>query len=156
MSLRRRMISASVLLVFAGTLPGLYGQTAATASHAAAKKTKKKPPSTPPASTCEKCGVERWDIKTLSDSGEASVDFTPVDKTVAELTSLKAPKDASKRNPDEQKTYHVRALLVGYKQEFDPATGKGDHDFHIVLADKADPSKTMVVEIPDSVCSGVC
>jgi hypothetical protein len=148
MNPKTRKFSTFAVLVLAGTLSGVYGQPPP-----AAKKPKKV---TPPASTCEKCGTERWDIKTLSDSAESSVNFTPENTTVAALTSLKAPTTPAKRNPDEQKTYHVRATLVGYKQEFDPGTGKGDHDFHIVIADLADPTKTMVVEIPDSACSGVC
>src|SRR5262249_46031848 len=54
--------------------------------------------------------------------------------------------------------YTVHARLVGYKIEFDPkkTTDPGDHDFHIVIANPSNPSETMIVEIPDSACSGVC
>jgi hypothetical protein len=53
----------------------------------------------------------------------------------------------------EKQLYLVRAKLIGYKQEL----GKtGDHDFHIVIADLDDPGKTMIVEIPDPDCDGVC
>jgi hypothetical protein len=34
--------------------------------------------------------------------------------------------------------------------------GTEDKDFHMVIADLGDPSKTMIVEIPDSACQGAC
>jgi len=45
--------------------------------------------------------------------------------------------------------FTVRARLVGYRHET-------DKDFHIVIADLQDLTVSMVVEIPDSQCAGVC
>ncbi len=83
---------------------------------------------------------------------------------MAQLTALPAPTTSSETqrlNATEKQTFSVKARLVGYKQEFDPAKiteGKkpGDRDFHIVIADLQDSTKTMIVEIPDPQCSGVC
>ena len=98
------------------------------------------------------CGTERWVVKTLSDPGAAAVNLTPVPKTVSELISLTAPdanSETERISPVEQQAFKVHARLVGYKQEVE------DHDFHIVLQDLK-TSDTMIVEIPDPQCSGVC
>ena len=106
-----------------------------------------------PASTCGiRCGIERWAIKTLSDNDAAKVDFRPVPKTVSDLVALPAPNsssETSRPDPAERTSFKVRARLVGFRQEI-------DRDFHIVIADLEDPAKTMIVEIPDPDCSGVC
>jgi len=75
-----------------------------------------------------------------------------VSQTVAGLVALPAPttnSETSRLNSTERTTFKVHARLVGYKIEFDPKANTGDHDFHIVIADLEDPTKTMVVEIPD-------
>ncbi len=104
---------------------------------------------------CENCGEERWDIKTLSDPAARQVDFTPQEATVKQLYGFPAPTSGLTRNPSETHTYTVHARLVGYKIEFDAQANTGDHDFHIVIQDMNGP-ETMVVEIPDSHCVGVC
>ena len=38
-----------------------------------------------------RCGVERWEIKTLSDPERDRVDFTPVRTTIEDLVSLQRP-----------------------------------------------------------------
>lgn len=115
---------------------------------------------TPSQPSCgPKCGSERWAVKTLSDPNESSVNFTPVSQTVAGLVAIAAPtgnSETSRLNSTEKTTFKVHARLVGYKIELDPKTNTGDHDFHIVIADIQDPSKTMVVEIPDPQYGGVC
>jgi hypothetical protein len=105
------------------------------------------------------CGTERWPVKTLADADADKVNFEPLEKSVADLTSLTAPTTSSENSrlsDAEKQTYKVQARLVGFKQEFDPSTRKGDKDFHTVIADLRDPSKTMIVEIPDPACGGVC
>src|SRR5205809_8013525 len=43
--------------------------------------------------TCgRRCGVERWQIKTLSDAERDRVDRTPVETTVEELVGLPRPR----------------------------------------------------------------
>lgn len=105
------------------------------------------------------CGEERWAVKTLSDSDASTVNFTPVPQTVAGLVALPAPtgnSETSRLNATERTTFKVHARLVGYKIEFDSSANKGDRDFHIVIADIQDPTQTMVVEVPDPQCGGVC
>jgi hypothetical protein len=91
-------------------------------------------------------------VKTLSDPDEPAVNFTPVSATVADLVAIQAPagnSETARLNSIEKTAFKVHARLVGYKMEWDPRANTGDHDFHIVIADMQDPSKTMVVEIPD-------
>lgn len=98
------------------------------------------------------CGVERWSVKTLTDSDAASVNFSPRPSTVAWLTSQPAPPslpEDSRLAPLEFQAFTVRAILVGYKEE-------SDRDFHLVLADPGDPSVTMIAEIPSTECSSAC
>jgi hypothetical protein len=128
------------------------------------KTTKTTPTKTTPANCGlpQICGQERWTVKTLTDADAHSVAMTPVDKKVSELYDSPAP--AAGFNPDrrsqlEKQTFHVKAKLVGYKQELDPKKplGKqGDHDFHIVIQDLQDATKTMVIEIPEPKCNGIC
>src|SRR6266852_1734153 len=118
-----------------------------------------KPPTNPRACG-SKCGTERWGVKTMTDQGANQVDSTAVPNTVAALYAITAPSTNPNmsRGDEEKKQFTVRARLVGYKIEFDPNATKnpGDRDFHIVIADLQDPTKTMVVEIPDPRCAGVC
>ncbi len=102
-------------------------------------------------------------MKTLTDEDAATVNLNPdTAKTVADLWAVAAPTTSSedtRLNATEKQAFKFRARLVGYKKEFDPSSpkaNKGDQDFHIVIADLQDPSKTMVVEIPDPTCGGVC
>ena len=100
----------------------------------------------------QNCGEERWPVKTLTDNDAAKVNFSPIVKTVGDLVAVKAPNgnsETSRLNATEETTFQVRARLVGYKHET-------DCDFHIVIADLVNPSQTMVVEIPDPDCGGVC
>ncbi len=51
--------------------------------------------------------------------------------------------------PLETQVFRVPAVLVGLKEE-------DDRDIHLVIADLTDPSQTMIIEIPSSLCSGAC
>jgi hypothetical protein len=110
----------------------------------------------PPPYTCgTHCGEERWRIKTLFDRGAAKVDFTPRHTTVAELTAIRPPSrlEEEERSDAEKQVYSVEAVLLGWKQE----TGAhGDHDFHLVLADPNDLTRTMIAEVPAAECEGAC
>jgi hypothetical protein len=154
MSMASRLLCSSVVVPFAVSL-ALAGQ--APAPTKAAKTGRKK--HVAHHAGCLACGKERWDVKTLSDPAASGVNFQPAIGTVSQLTALAAPASGGARHPSEMQTYTVRAKLVGYKQEYNPnvAPGKnpGDRDFHIVLQD-LNSSDTMIVEIPDSRCLGVC
>jgi hypothetical protein len=100
-----------------------------------------------------KCGSNRWTLKTLSDVDAGKVDSVSIQKkTVANLTALPKPSKRPKCNrvaPTEMQTFEVEANLTEIGTE-------KDKDFHMVIADLGDPSKTMIVEIPDSACQGAC
>jgi len=114
------------------------------------------PPSLPAQSegaTCgPHCGTERWSVKTLSDSDAEKVNVNNrIVGTVHDLVSLPPPSQLPNDNriaPVETTTYGVQARLVGFKKET-------DRDFHIVIAD-VQTNETMIVEIPDPQCAGVC
>jgi hypothetical protein len=98
-----------------------------------------------------KCGVERWAIKTLSDTTVTNVVFKPKRKTVHWLVNAEPPASTpnTKRVPGlEWINFRVKAVLVGYKLE-------DDHDFHVVIRD-LQTNETMIVEFPSSDCKGVC
>src|SRR5579863_9434092 len=76
-----------------------------------------------------KCGSERWAVKTLSDAGESTVNFTPVPQTVAGLVAIQAPagnSETARLNSTEETTFKIHARLVGYKIELDPKANTGD------------------------------
>jgi hypothetical protein len=113
-------------------------------------------PAPPPAFTCGvHCGTERWRIKTVFDNDASRIDFTPRHSTVAELTSLRAPGrlEEEERSDAEKHVYSVEAVLLGWKVE---DAAKGDHDFHLVLADPNDLGRTMIAEVPSADCQGAC
>jgi hypothetical protein len=100
-----------------------------------------------------KCGSDRWTLKTLSDVDVQNVDLINIQKrTVSQLIALSKPNKRPKLNrvsPTELQTFEVAANLTEFGTE-------KDRDFHIVIADLGDSSKTMIVEIPDSACQGAC
>lgn len=99
------------------------------------------------------CGTERWPVKTLSDSTRSKVNFAPVDKTVHELRAVHRPPGRlpaeTRSSPIELITFRVKAVLIGYKAE-------ADLDFHVVIGDLDNPAETMIAEIPNVTCAGVC
>ena len=109
-------------------------------------------PPSPEVSCGQRCGVERWQIKTLSDDQRSEVDFTPVATTLEELTQIPRPADAAgyrRLAPVEMTTYQIDAYLGGVKSE-------GDGDFHLILFGLSDQRASMIAEIPDPNCSGSC
>ena len=95
------------------------------------------------------CGVERWSIKTLMDTGARSLPTTPKDTSIPHLVGLKAPADPDAvigRVPGmETSVWRVRAELVGYRVE-------EDSDYHLVLRDPP-TDEEMVAEIPAPYCT---
>jgi hypothetical protein len=72
-------------------------------------------------------------------------------KTVHWLVSQDPPENRPENNrvpPVELTTFAVEARLLGFKRET-------DRDFHIVIGDKV-LRETMIVEIPNPQCKGVC
>lgn len=99
------------------------------------------------------CGVERWAVKTGTDSTVGQVKLTPVvDATVGQLGNPQAYPNpgepalkahaASRFAPVELTTYRVKATLTGYKRE-------ADSDLHLVLQESG---ASMIAEIPKAPC----
>lgn len=101
----------------------------------------------------QRCGVERWSVKTGIDANSSHVDIAnPKAANIAELIALlppnPLPKD-SRFEPTESTVFTVNATLTDYKLE----TGAtGDSDYHLVLMDEQ--GNTMVAEIPSPSCVG--
>jgi hypothetical protein len=93
------------------------------------------------------CGVERWDVKTLTDPEADQVNLAPSPATVEQLAALPVPagfhRDAA-RLPEEFQTYTVKATLVEFKEE-------ADSDIHLVIVGTS--RETMIAEIPDPACA---
>lgn len=98
-----------------------------------------------------RCGVERWSVKTLTDSNAAKIDFSPRNSSVDALRSLSVPgkigKQLPRQRPYEYRVYRVKAQLVAAKQE-------EDSDIHLVIAQPGKSSHTMIVEFPSKSCVG--
>lgn len=90
--------------------------------------------------------MERWDVKTGTDSGAANVNLDSVQPTtIAAMDGLRAPSNPTARvQPTETTEFQIKATMSGFKQE-------GDSDYHIVITDGR---KTMIVEIPNPTCVG--
>ena len=107
----------------------------------------------PALAMCGSCGVERWMVKTLSDTSATTVRLSDtVNTTIEELVALPRPSllpRRSRANPVEQTLYRVEARLLWLSPE-------GDHDYHLVLASPSDTTVTMIAEIPEPSCAGAC
>ncbi len=99
------------------------------------------------------CGVERWTVKTLSDSSAGTVDLSDtVNTTIEELVALPRPPSLPRRsraNAVERTLYRVEARLLFLFSEH-------DHDYHLVLASPRDTTITMIAEVPEPSCAGAC
>ncbi|MBI3512365.1 MAG: hypothetical protein HY064_17015 [Bacteroidetes bacterium] len=96
-------------------------------------------------------GRDRWNIKTLTDTGEKKINYTAQNSTVASLITILPQKisgDSTSRFGIEFNSYSIQCRIREYKLS-------DDGDFHLVLVDLNDPSKTMIGEIPDPWCASV-
>lgn len=121
-----------------------------TAGHNCAPEAKTTPADQPGCGT--HCGTERWPVKTVSDADADAVSTTSDPSTVADLVSQQAPSTAPPQNNRldiEKKQVKLDVVLIGRKVET-------DKDFHLVIADPGDTSKTMIAEIPNTTCTGAC
>ncbi len=109
----------------------------------------------PPQFTCgTHCGEERWRIKTVFDNDASRINFAPRSTTVTDLVSTPAPAAlGDERATAEKQVYSVEAVLLGWKVE---SAAHGDQDFHLVLADPNDFTRTMIAEVPSAECEGAC
>ncbi|HWT04512.1 MAG TPA: hypothetical protein VN224_02045 [Xanthomonadales bacterium] len=101
------------------------------------------------------CGVERWHVKTMSDTFapqvNRNVQIVTVDTLIhaAVPSGLSSSSDNVRFSPWELQAVRVRGTIVGWKTET-------DNDYHIVIADMNNPNETMIIEPPSSACSGAC
>ncbi len=99
----------------------------------------------------QRCGVERWSVKTGTDSGAGGVNLlNPQPANISDLIALAAPSPIpadSRFSPTEDTVFVVNATLTDYKLE---SGATGDSDYHLVLMD--DQGNTMVAEIPSPTC----
>ena len=111
------------------------------------------PPAPTGTFTCSsRCGVERWAVKTLSDPDRQRVDLQPQPTSIAQLTRLDRPahlRDNRRARPVETTVFQIDARLIEWRNE-------PDDDWHLLLADPDDPSRTLIAEIPHPRCPGVC
>jgi hypothetical protein len=101
-----------------------------------------------PVTRSGRCGVERWDVKTLTDADAGNIEFVPVDSTIGELGSLPGPPKVGKnlpRQPQEEHVYRVEGSIVAFKLE-------DDSDIHLAIADPSDGQPTMVAEFTGANC----
>jgi hypothetical protein len=107
-------------------------------------------PSPPPPVSSIICGVERWSVKTLADPDATRVDFINVSTTtISALNAL--PSHCSglpdgRTYPEEFRVFEVEGVVQLTRNE-------DDKDVHIAVADPADASKTIVVEVADPACA---
>lgn len=99
----------------------------------------------------QSCGVERWDIKTLSDPDAARVELgSGIPTTIAALNNLAARCAGlpdRRISPDEFRVYRVVGIVTDVSLQ-------DDRDYHVVLADPNDQSMTIVTEVADPGCDG--
>lgn len=96
-------------------------------------------------------GKDRWDIKTLIDTGEMHVNFNPLNANVNELINIPLLQSIESNTPRfgiEFNTYAIKCHIREYKLS-------DDGDYHLVLEDLLNPSITMIGEIPDPYCLSV-
>jgi len=106
-----------------------------------------------PEAFSQRCGVERWAVKTGTDSGAAQVGLaSPQASTIADLIALAPPNPLptdSRFDPTENTVFVLNATLTDFKLE---GGTHGDSDYHLVLMD--DQGNTMIAEIPSPDCVG--
>jgi hypothetical protein len=98
--------------------------------------------------TSRACGVERWRVKTLSDTTAGLVRLAPRTTTIAQLVRLAEPPSVGSttraRGP-ETTLFTLRARLVELRQE-------DDGDIHLVISDPRSGA-TMIAEFPADYCT---
>jgi len=94
------------------------------------------------------CGVERWSVKTLSDTGTASISWTPIASTIAQQNTFPevSVSEEETRLSFEKIVVSIQCTISAYKKE-------DDSDIHLVLLDAQNDS--MIGEIPSVDCQEV-
>jgi hypothetical protein len=134
-----RVASVSVLFLVVSAAAAFLGQSRLTIAHANDFE-----------AAAHGCGVERWDVKTLADAAGIRLHpaATGTSRTISALAQLPVVTGAngSRGVGTERREFTIHnVILVEAKVE-------ADSDIHLVVADPAVPSTTMIVEFPLSTC----
>ena len=103
----------------------------------------------PPVSSVQ-CGVERWAVKTLTDTAATRVDYVSI--TTTTISALNALPAHCSGLPDgrtfseEFRVFEVEGVVLLTRNE-------DDKDVHLALADPGDAGKTIVVEVVEPSCA---
>jgi hypothetical protein len=96
-------------------------------------------------------GVNRWDVKTLTDKDASSVKRKVLYTTIPDLIKLDPGKSIGLKTPRfgiEFNTYEINCKIKYWIRE-------DDGDLHLVLVDVNDSTKTMIGEIPNLSCDSI-
>jgi hypothetical protein len=88
------------------------------------------------------CGIERWQVKTLTDPAARQINPKPVNTTIAQLASYPNERPST-RSAFEERKYRVHAVITAAKLE-------ADEDIHLVITDNG---HTMIAELPAQHCT---
>lgn len=97
------------------------------------------------------CGVDRWNVKTLSDKESVNIKWTPIRTTVKSLSQIIRTYPIDKtidkkiRFGYEFNVYEIRCRIKEYRKE-------DDGDYHLVLVDLKDTTSTIVGEVVNPLC----
>ncbi|HWF44320.1 MAG TPA: hypothetical protein VG537_06740 [Candidatus Kapabacteria bacterium] len=105
--------------------------------------------SSPPSETntqSVECGVERWQVKTLTDADAASIDWTPIASSIRDQdTNVQVSvQEETPRMKFEEQVVSIPCTIVAFKQE-------DDSDIHLVLRNAL--ADSMIAEIPNLSCA---
>jgi hypothetical protein len=102
----------------------------------------------------DRCGYERWHVKTLSDRDRDRVVLQPVEATVEQLAAIprpgRLPQDR-RAGAAELATYAVIGCLGVLDRQ-----PESDGDIHLVIGGLVDRRLSLIAEIPSPDCEGVC
>lgn len=101
----------------------------------------------------EKCGINRWGVKTLTDVDASKVRMKPIKTTIDSLRSIKVVVDTkiASKTPRFGSEFQTFQIVCGIKEYINEEDG----DIHLVLYDLKDTTKSFVAEIPDPNCPAV-
>lgn len=93
------------------------------------------------------CGVERWSVKTLTDTNASQINLTNPKRTnVPTLVAIPPTGEGARTAPAETTVWQLTGVhVVAFKQE-------PDSDIHLKLQSVLVGHPTMIAEIPDPSC----
>ena len=99
----------------------------------------------------EKCGINRWGVKTLSDPDAVKVKMRPIKTSIDSLRSIKPDRKIGNTTPRFGTEFYTFQIVCGIREY----SNEEDGDIHLILFDLKDTLKTFVAEIPDNNCPSV-